>query len=175
MNLLAHFFTDIKQRSFFFGRSQHLSVNEVASLFHLPTAQQKVIPNIAWGKRLLGEPPDNLPIVTANMPDDQKKEINPFARTNYKNQSTVYGLARPDRRRHFYVIGKTGTGKSTLLANMAINDMKNDEGMCVIDPHGDLVETLLDYIPSRRINESYTSTPATPAARLNSISLKVKM
>jgi hypothetical protein len=154
MNLFSSLFlTDIKQRSFFFGRSQHLSVNEVASLFHLPTAQQKVIPNIAWGKRLLGEPPDNLPIVTANMPDDQKKEINPFARTNYKNQSTVYGLARPDRRRHFYVIGKTGTGKSTLLANMAINDMKNDEGMCVIDPHGDLVETLLDYIPSRRIND----------------------
>lgn len=51
------------------------------------------------------------------------------------------------------MIGKTGTGKSTLLANMAINDLKNDEGLCVIDPHGDLVETLLDYIPSRRIND----------------------
>ena len=52
-----------------------------------------------------------------------------------------------------YVIGKTGTGKSTLLANMAINDLKNDEGICVIDPHGDLVETLLNYIPKRRIND----------------------
>lgn len=147
------FLNDFKTRSFFLGASDHFSVDELATLFHMPTSQQKVIPNIAWGKKLLGEPPENLPIVTAEMNDEEKKEINPFAKTMYKNHSTVYGLHRPDRRRHFYVIGKTGTGKSTLLANMAINDMKSDEGMCVIDPHGDLVETLLNYIPSRRIND----------------------
>jgi len=147
------FYSALKQRQHFFGLSTHYSYDEAASLFHLPTADQKVIPNIAWGKRLLGEPPANLPIITTSTPNEVKKEINPFAQTIYKNQPVVYGLARPDRRRHMYVIGKTGTGKSTLLANMAINDMKNDEGMCVIDPHGDLIETLLDYIPSRRIND----------------------
>lgn len=147
------FLSAMSSRDYFFGLSNHFTIDEMASIFHLPTTQQKVIPNIAWGKRLLGEPPDNLPIVTADQPDEIKRNINPFARTIYKNQSCVYGLARPDRRRHFYVIGKTGTGKSTLLANMAISDMKNDEGMCVIDPHGDLVETLLNYIPSRRIND----------------------
>lgn len=151
--LRSPFIKSMSQRNYFLGMSNHYSLDEVASLFHLPTTQQRVIPNIAWGKRLLGEPPDNLPIITADQPEEVKRNINPFARTIYKNQPSVYGLARPDRRRHFYVIGKTGTGKSTLLANMAISDMKNDEGMCVIDPHGDLVETLLNYIPSRRIND----------------------
>lgn len=152
--LFKRFFIDsCKHRKFFFGRKQIFSLDELASLFHLPSSQQKVIPNIAWGKRLLGEPPENLPIVTSQTAEEIKKNINPFARAVYKNQMCVYGLTRPDRRRHMYVIGKTGTGKSTLLANMAINDMKNDEGLCVIDPHGDLVETLLNYIPSRRIND----------------------
>jgi len=61
-----------------------------------------------------------------------------------------------------YVIGKTGTGKSTLLANMAINDLKNGAGICVIDPHGDLVETLLNYIPARRINDVIYFDPSDP-------------
>jgi len=61
-----------------------------------------------------------------------------------------------------YVIGKTGTGKSTLLANMVINDLKKNEGMCVIDPHGDLVETILNYIPSHRINDVVYFNPADP-------------
>lgn len=154
MYFLSKFFlTAMAARDYFFNMSNHYSLDEMASLFHLPTTLQRVIPNIAWGKRLLGEPPDNLPIVTSGQAEEEKRNINPFARAIFKNQPAVYGLARADRRRHFYVIGKTGTGKSTLLANMAINDMKNDEGMCVIDPHGDLVETLLDYIPSRRIND----------------------
>jgi type IV secretory pathway VirB4 component len=51
------------------------------------------------------------------------------------------------------VVGKTGTGKSTMIANMAINDMRNGEGMAVIDPHGDLCDVLMDYVPSYRIND----------------------
>ena len=62
-------------------------------------------------------------------------------------------IRKEDRRRHVYIMGKTGTGKSTLIANMAINDMKNGEGLAVVDPHGDLSEILLDYIPSWRIND----------------------
>ncbi|NCN07018.1 MAG: type IV secretion system DNA-binding domain-containing protein [Candidatus Pacebacteria bacterium] len=140
----------------------HLSIDELASILHLPSSSLEPIQNISWGKNLMGEPPENLPIVTREMPIEQKKEINPFAKTLYKNQEAVYGLKREDRRRHMYVIGKTGTGKSTLLANMAINDLKNDEGLCVIDPHGDLVETLLNYIPSRRINDVIYFDPADP-------------
>lgn len=140
----------------------HLSLNELATLYHLPNNKLEVIPNIAWGKNLLGEPPENLPIVTRQSPPEIKTNTNVFAQTVYKNQVVKYGLKRSDRRRHMYVIGKTGTGKSTLLANMAINDLKNNEGMCVIDPHGDLVETLLNYIPARRINDVIYFDPADP-------------
>ena len=150
----------MKRRSFRRTRSMHLSLDELASVLHLPNSDLEPIQNISWGKNLLGEPPEDLPIVTRDMPKEVKQEINPFARTHFKNQEAVYGLKRADRRRHMYVIGKTGTGKSTLLANMAINDLKNNEGLCVIDPHGDLVETLLDYIPSRRINDVIYFDPA---------------
>ncbi len=150
----------ISKRCFNLLPKQHFSLEELATLYHFPNEGLKGVPNVAWGKNLIGEPPENLPIVTTQMDPELKNEINPFARTDYKNNTHVYGIKRDDRRRHMYVIGKTGTGKSTLLANMAINDLKRNEGMCVIDPHGDLVETLLDYIPSHRINDVVYFNPA---------------
>ncbi len=148
-----NFLRCMHERSWLRAPRAHLSVDELATLYHLPNKAVSTIPNIAWGKTLLGEPPTALPIVTTETKPEEKKEINVFARARYKNEDVVYGLKRTDRRRHLYVIGKTGTGKSTLLANMAINDLKNNEGLCIIDPHGDLVETLLNYIPSHRIND----------------------
>ena len=144
---------DARERRLSFRYQQFLSVEELASIYHLPNKQLSSIPNIAWGKKLLGEPPEKLPIIDKSSPLSLKKDINPFAKAIYKNKDTIYGLHRQDRRRHMYVIGKTGTGKSTMLANMAINDLKNNEGLCVIDPHGDLIETLLNYIPKSRIND----------------------
>lgn len=158
----SHFLECMRTRSWMRAPRAHLSVDELATLYHLPNKMVSTIPNIAWGKTLLGEPPEALPFVTAETSGEIKKNINVFARARYKNEDVVYGLKRTDRRRHLYVIGKTGTGKSTLLANMAINDLKNDEGLCVIDPHGDLVETLLDYIPSRRINDVIYLDPSDP-------------
>jgi len=143
----------MKARSLKASPKFNLSLDEIATLLHMPNEKLSTILNISWGKNLLGEPPENLPVITRNMDPKEKKDINAFARTHFKNTNVVYGLKRNDRRRHTYVIGKTGTGKSTLLANMAINDLKNDEGMCIIDPHGDLIETILNYIPSRRIND----------------------
>ena len=70
------------------------------------------IPNLSWAKTLLSDPPENLP-VAVNFNDDEKKGINFFAKTEYKNKPTVFGILRKDRRRHAYIIGKTGTGKST--------------------------------------------------------------
>lgn len=134
-------------------RPQRLTVDELATICHFPNQVHASIPNIAWGRKLLGEPPADLPIITSDSPKELKQNINVFARTTFKNQPAIYGLAKPDRRRHFYVIGKTGTGKSTMLANMAINDLKNNEGICVIDPHGDLIDILLNYIPKHRIND----------------------
>jgi hypothetical protein len=158
----THFLRMMKERSFLRSPKMHLALDELATLYHLPNKDLEVIPNIAWGKNLLGEPPENVPIITRDTSPELKKDTNVFAETTYKNRSVKYGLKRADRRRHMYVIGKTGTGKSTLLANMAINDLKNDEGMCIIDPHGDLVETLLDYIPARRINDVIYFDPSAP-------------
>jgi len=132
-------------------RSQVLGSSELASLWHPPGLALSMIKNISWGSHLTGEAPENLPIATDN-PDEQK-EINFFAKTEYKNKPATFGIKRDDRRKHLYVMGKTGTGKSTMIANMAINDMRNNEGVAIIDPHGDLCDILLDYVPSNRIND----------------------
>jgi hypothetical protein len=76
-----------------------------------------------------------------------------FARTDARGQNVPFGIKAKDRQRHVYVIGKTGMGKSTLLENMAVQDIQNGEGMAFIDPHGSAVETLLSYIPEHRIND----------------------
>ncbi len=142
---------------------QFLSLDELATLWHMPNKQLSTIRNIAWGKNLLGEPPENLPTYT-HTPEAERNSLNLFARTEFKNQEQIFGIKREDRRRHMYVIGKSGTGKSTLLANMIINDLKHDEGLAVVDPHGDLIETILNYIPKHRINDVIILDPADPLA-----------
>ncbi|MBP9701594.1 MAG: type IV secretion system DNA-binding domain-containing protein [Candidatus Pacebacteria bacterium] len=76
-----------------------------------------------------------------------------FAETDSRNKKVPFGIKAKDRTRHVYVIGKTGMGKSTLLENMAVQDIKNGEGMAFIDPHGKTAELLLDYIPENRIKD----------------------
>ena len=76
-----------------------------------------------------------------------------FAETDYRSRRIKFGIRDDDRGRHMYIIGKTGMGKSTLLENLAIQDIQNGEGLCFIDPHGGTAETLLSYIPENRIND----------------------
>jgi hypothetical protein len=76
-----------------------------------------------------------------------------FAETDARNRKVKFGIKAKDRTRHVYVIGKTGMGKSTLLENMAVQDIKNGEGMAFIDPHGKTADLLLEYIPKERIND----------------------
>lgn len=94
------------------------------------------------------------------MPYDNSPDITVFAETNFRSQKRRFGIKRDDRRRHMYVIGKTGMGKSTLLENMIIDDIIEGHGVGVVDPHGDLVEKILDYIPSYRINDVAYFNPA---------------
>ncbi len=132
---------------------QFLNYSEIAAIYHLPGFNLGNIKGIAWGKTLRGEPPINLPIAE-DLSEEEKKDINFFAKTEYKNRVVSFGMKKgEDRRRHVYILGKSGTGKSTLLANMAINDIRHGEGMALVDPHGDTAEHLLDYIPSDRIND----------------------
>jgi len=130
-------------------RNQYLNIQELASLYHFPSKTLESIHNIAWGTSIASEPPENLPTAQST----EKDTINFFGRTHYKNKMVTFGIRHEDRRRHTYIVGKTGTGKSTLIANMVINDFKNGMGVGVIDPHGDLCEILLDYIPKNRIND----------------------
>jgi len=83
-----------------------------------------------------------------------------FGETNFRNQRISFGIKREDRRRHMYMIGKTGMGKTTLLENMIISDVINGEGCCYIDPHGDTAEKILDFIPADRINDVVYFNPA---------------
>lgn len=76
-----------------------------------------------------------------------------FGLTDFRNERKRFGIKNKDRARHVYVIGKTGMGKSTLLENMAAQDIEGGEGMCFIDPHGSAIETLLDYVPQDRVND----------------------
>lgn len=76
-----------------------------------------------------------------------------FAETDARNSRIKFGIKQKDRSRHVYVIGKTGMGKSTLLENMAVQDIQNGDGMCFIDPHGKTAELLLEYIPESRIKD----------------------
>src|SRR5665213_2377985 len=71
-----------------------------------------------------------------------------------------FGLSRAERRQHLYVIGKTGTGKSTLLRNLICQDISRGEGIGLIDPHGDLAEEILDCIPSSRTDDVLYFNPA---------------
>ena len=137
-----------------------LNIGEIATLWHLPSGKIQ-LPNINWGRIIITEAPDNLP-VTENLTEEEKKDVCFFARTEYKNKMANFGIKRTDRRLHFYTVGKTGTGKSTLIANMAISDIRKGEGVAVIDPHGDLINIILDYIPSSRINDVCYFNPADP-------------
>ncbi|MCK4918276.1 MAG: type IV secretion system DNA-binding domain-containing protein [Candidatus Pacebacteria bacterium] len=84
------------------------------------------------------------------------KDSNPityFAEVDRRNRRTPFGIKATDRTRHVYVIGKTGMGKSTMLENMAVQDIKEGNGVCFIDPHGQSVKKFLDYIPEERIED----------------------
>jgi hypothetical protein len=137
---------------------QILNILELATIWHLPSEKIKV-PSIVWGTSVLSEPPSNLPIST-DKTDEQKANINFFAKTLFKNRETIFGIKDADRLFHIWAVGKTGTGKSTMIANMAIDDLKKGRGVFVIDPHGDLSDDLLDYIPKSRINDTIYFNPA---------------
>ncbi len=95
------------------------------------------------------------------MPNEEAdKDVVYFAKTNFRNSNRLFGIRRKDRRQHTYVIGKTGTGKSALLNNLIVQDIANGEGICVVDPHGELIEDLLHKIPEERMKDVVYFNPA---------------
>lgn len=88
------------------------------------------------------------------------EDITVFSKTNYRGQERPFGILEDDRRRHMYLIGKTGMGKSTMLEHMIIQDIQKGHGVAVVDPHGDLVEKVINFIPSYRINDVLYLNPS---------------
>lgn len=81
------------------------------------------------------------------------EQVTYFGATDTRGKRIPFGLKKKDRSKHMYVIGKTGMGKSTLLENMAIQDIRNGEGLAFIDPHGSTADKLLEYVPEHRLND----------------------
>jgi hypothetical protein len=132
-----------------------LNIEELASLFHLPTATVET-PHIVWAGSKKGEPPSNLPIEGVVSPD----ELTSFAKTDFRHVTHKFGIKLVDRRLHMYAIGKTGTGKSTMLENMIIDDISKGRGLAVVDPHGELINHILDFIPANRISDVVYFNPS---------------
>jgi len=126
-----------------------LNIEELASIFHMPNISVEA-PSISWTRSGKGEPPLNLPTSAATI----------IGKTLYRNVEVKFGIKKPDRRKHMYIIGKTGTGKSTLIKNMIIQDMKAGEGVAILDPHGQLVDELLNAVPENRLDDVVIFNPA---------------
>jgi hypothetical protein len=118
-----------------------LSSEEVSSIFHFPLFSTET-PKIAWLKSRTADPPSNI-----------SKEGIKLGFNDYRGVETVIHHSDDDRRRHFYIIGQTGTGKSTMMEEMVKQDIKNGKGVCVIDPHGEFVEHVIECVPKERAED----------------------
>jgi len=119
-----------------------LNIEEIASIFHFPSAKYNKTPEIKWQNFKIAKAPTNLPtegvLLGYNIYRGVKKEI------YIKNE---------DRFRHFYVIGQTGTGKTSILQVMARQDIRHGKGLALMDPHGDFVNDTLPFIPKERADD----------------------
>ncbi len=125
-----------------------LNTEEIASIFHFPSVEVAA-PKIKWLKARTSPPPPNLPqegIILGN--------------NIYRGEETIIRMLREDRRRHFYIIGQTGTGKTNFMKEMIRQDIQNGDGVAVIDPHGEFAETVLGYIPPERVEDVVYFNPA---------------
>ncbi|MFT5179628.1 MAG: hypothetical protein ACI9GH_000343 [Candidatus Paceibacteria bacterium] len=139
---INNFSRDFSFRTFSSKNALPLSYKELVSLFHFPTSISKVAPQVKESKT-----------ITAPTSIEFQKEGIVVGRNNHQGNSTDVHFSPSDRLRHFYVIGQTGTGKTTCLKNMIIQDIKNGEGVCMIDPHGSDVEEILGHIPPERYDD----------------------
>lgn len=135
-------------RKFDNDQTMILGLDELVSIFHFPTSQTE-IPQIKWAGAKEAEPPAILP-----------KSGVQIGETSFRGDHKPVRLSDDDRRRHLYIIGQTGTGKSNLLTSMAQQDIDAGKGVCVVDPHGDLIDAILRTIPARRVQDVIVFDPA---------------
>ena len=129
-----------------------LSAKELATIFHLP--RESEVPNVLHVLSKRQAPPRDLPTKA----DDPN--ISFFGLTNFRNQHVRFGINRLDRRRHLYTVGKSGSGKSRLLELLINSDLQQGHGVAVLDPHGDLVDNVLRYVPQHRLKDVVIFDPS---------------
>lgn len=140
----------LDSRLLFFGeRMSLLSEEELASIFHFPSSKYNQSPLIKWLDYKVLPAPVDLPVDGILL-----------GHNIYRGNKREVYFQRKDRSRHHYIIGKSGSGKSALLSYMARQDIWNGEGVCIIDPHGDLVEDVLDFVPKERAKDVIIFDPA---------------
>ncbi|MBI4407705.1 MAG: type IV secretion system DNA-binding domain-containing protein [Candidatus Kerfeldbacteria bacterium] len=125
-----------------------LNTKELCTLYHMPLPTTET-PNIRWLLSKKAAPPFNMP-----------KDGVILGEVEYRGIVTPVRIKRADRQRHMYVIGQTGSGKSVLLSQLAMQDIANGEGVCIIDPHGDLVQDVLERIPKERADDVVIFSPS---------------
>ncbi|MBU0613814.1 type IV secretion system DNA-binding domain-containing protein, partial [Patescibacteria group bacterium] len=125
-----------------------LNTEEMASLWHLPLASTET-PNIRWMEARIAPAPAGIPSEGLHLGSNQ-----------YRGKKTDIYIKDGDRRRHMYLVGKTGSGKSWFLRHMAVQDIRDGKGVAVIDPHGDLVNDIMGSIPKERIDDVVYFNPA---------------
>ena len=133
----------------FFKTFSVFSSEELASFFHFPNKTIET-PHIAWLKAKSAP-------VASEVPQSGGTEI---GMGYFRGVKRPVNISYDDRRRHVYIIGKTGTGKSYLLQDMIAQDIKTGHGVCVIDPHGDLIDDVLKYIHPERAEDVIYFDPA---------------
>lgn len=143
-----HFFDQFIYREFNERKKFVLNTEELASVFHFPLPITQS-PNIAWLEARRAAPPPDLPA-----------EGIILGKTSYRGEEKVVRIKRGDRRRHVYIIGRSGVGKSVLMENMAVQDIKNGDGVGIIDPAGDFIEHVLPHIPKERAEDVIVFNPA---------------
>ncbi len=124
------------------------NTEETASLWHLPLHSTEA-PNIKWLQARKAPPPSNLPESGLLL-----------GHVAYRGQDKKIFMKDSDRRRHLYVVGKSGGGKSVFIENLAVQDIQNGHGVCVVDPHGDFVEYVLRHIPKHRVDDVIVFNPS---------------
>ena len=140
----------------FLGSPYILSTEEIATLWHLPTILVQT-PNLDWVLSRKLEPPVDLPVPGHT---DKEHDLTILGEAVFRGARTRFGIRNDDRRRHIYTLGKTGMGKSTLLENMVFSDIHAGRGVGVIDPHGDLIDAIIQFIPKSRSNDVVIFDPA---------------
>ncbi|MFA5799742.1 MAG: type IV secretory system conjugative DNA transfer family protein [Candidatus Peribacteraceae bacterium] len=128
-----------------------LSAKESATLYHFPNTDY--VHHIVHVLARKSDPPQDLP-------REGEGDVSVFGVTNYHNNFVRFGVRLEDRRRHLYVVGKSGSGKSKLLELLIHEDMEKGRGVAVLDPHGDLVDCVLRYVPKHRVNDVLLFDPS---------------